>query len=137
MKLNRDQIVLLSEYVNYVLCEAGLKSPLQNLIRQLPVGHDDKINIKTSLIHGVGVFAIRDIPAGTSLGPAQIRQPTGRYQVTDLGKYHNHSYEPTCYNKMIGDTRYLHPHMDLVPGDEITIDYTQQDDLEQPELWWE
>jgi len=137
MKLNGDQVVLLSQYVNCVLCETGSKLPLRNLIRQLLVEHDDKVKIKTSPIHGVGVFATRDIPADTNLGPAQIRQSTGRYQVTDLGKYHNHSYEPTCYNKKIGDTRYLHPHRDLVPGDEITIDYTLQDDLEQPELWWE
>tara|TARA_Y100000034_G_C6844575_1_gene382460 strand:+ start:780 stop:1163 length:384 start_codon:yes stop_codon:yes gene_type:complete len=97
----------------------------------------NKLKIKKSPVHGLGVFAVEDIPANTNLGPAQIKQPEGGYQMTTLGKYHNHSYSPTCYNKMVGNTRYLYPHTDLKSGDEITIDYTLQTDLEQPNSWWE
>ena len=114
--------------------EAYLKS--MGLMEGLTRGQEKKWEIKESPIHGVGIFASEDVPAHTNLGPAQIKQGTSSYHVTDLGKHHNHSDEPTCYNKMIGNTRYLYPLKDMVAGEEVTIDYTLQPDLEQPQPWW-
>ena len=92
--------------------------------------------IEESPIHGLGIFATRSIPAHTDLGTAQVRVPHGGYQVTDLGKYHNHSEDPTCYNKRVGKKRHLFPHHKLSPGEEITVDYRLQRDLEQPRRGW-
>jgi|6_EtaG_2_1085325.scaffolds.fasta_scaffold44638_2 hypothetical protein len=108
-----------------------------SLMEGITPAPEKKWEIKESPISGVGVFVTEDVPAHANLGPAQIKQWAGGYHVTDLGKHHNHSYEPTCYNKLMGNTRYLHTHEDLRAGDEVTIDYTFQPDLEQPEPWWE
>ena len=124
------------QYIKSLSDQGVYETSLRSFIRHVLVESKGKLKIMKSPIHGVGVFAVERIPADTCLGPAQIRQPYGGYRVTDLGKHHNHSYEPTCYNKMVGDTRYLHPHRDLEPGDEITIDYTFQSDLEQPKEGW-
>ena len=96
----------------------------------------NSLGLARSPIHGLGVFAKCQISAHTDLGPAQIRHDNGRYHVTGLGKYHNHSSNPTCYNKTLGNVRHLFPHYDLDLGDEITVDYTLQPDLEQPKDDW-
>jgi len=96
----------------------------------------DLLEIRESPIHGLGVFAVEDIPAHTNLGPAQISSPDGGYQITDLGKHHNHSYQPTCYNKMTSGVRNLYSSADLKAGDEVTVDYTHQPELEQPKAGW-
>jgi len=94
------------------------------------------LEIAGSPIHGAGIFAKGPIPAHMDLGPAQIKHSDGRYNITGLGKYHNHSSNPTCYNKMLGNVRHIFPHYDLKVGDEITVDYTLQPDLEQPKNDW-
>ena len=96
----------------------------------------EALAVRNSPIQGLGVFAMEPISADADLGAAQILLPSGRYDVTELGKYHNHSSNPTCYNAWIGNERHLFPYNDLEPGTEITIDYTQQPDLEQPKDNW-
>jgi hypothetical protein len=108
---------LLREYVH-----ESLRSPI--------------LTIRPSSIHGLGVFAAVAISADADLGPAQIRRPDSNYDVTEIGRHHNHSSEPSCYNDWVGDERHLFPHRDLAPGEEITIDYTKQPDLEQPKMGW-
>ena len=83
------------------------------------------LTIKKSPIHGTGIFATVAIPAHTSLGVAQSKDPSSQWQATKLGKLHNHSSQATCYNKMASGTRELFPHKDLKPGEEITIDYDE------------
>jgi len=91
--------------------------------------------IKPSPIQGLGVFAGEQIPKGTDLGAAQTKQDKG-YSVTSLGKYHNHSLEPNCENVLTGNERHLISSKDIAPGEEITINYTLQPDLEQPMEDW-
>ena len=94
------------------------------------------IAVERSPIHGVGIFAQQEIPAKTNIGAAQIKKPDGSYSITGLGKYHNHSDSPTCYNELRSGTRYLISRRDLNPGEEITIDYRLQPGLEQPKSNW-
>ena len=89
--------------------------------------------VSPSSIHGVGIHAIVKIPMGTCLGSSHIRDASGRYTTTQLGAYHNHSNTPNTINISNGGTRSLHTISDVIPGDEITVDYTKQPDLEQPE----
>ena len=92
--------------------------------------------VDASPIHGSGVFSTDEIPAGTNLGIAHVLKNNGSYHVTELGHNHNHSYEPNCANKMIDGTRYLFAKGDIPAGEEITVDYTMQPDLEQPKAYW-
>ena len=63
--------------------------------------HDD-ITIKNSTIHGLGVFAIKDIPKDIVLGISHVKDKdnTGRYHRgyirTPLGGFINHSTQPNC-----------------------------------------
>jgi len=115
----------------------GIEESWQGFLFEQKGEMDSSLVIRESPIHGLGVFAAEDIPAHTDLGAAQIAEPLGDYQITKLGKHHNHSSQPTCYNKMAAGTRNLYPNTDLRAGDEITVDYTMQPELEQPELGWE
>jgi len=96
----------------------------------------DKLEVKDSPIHGFGIFSSEFIPANTNLGAAQIKRDDGSYDVTNLGRYHNHSNEPNCYNMMKDGVRYLYTNKNLNPGEEVTVDYTLQPDLEQPIATW-
>jgi hypothetical protein len=90
-----------------------------------------KYKIGKSKIDGAGKGLIVKKPfrAGEMIGLAHVDdQP-----VTSIGKYHNHSEEPTAGSIQIDNRRYLVAMSDLEPGDEITTDYRQQPELEQPE----
>ena len=110
---------------------------LRQYIRNLLLEHSlpSNLEIASSSINGVGVFALENIPMGTNLGAAQIKTSSG-YDVTELGRKHNHSYKPNCVNRLKNGIRYLYTKEDLQSGDELTIDYTQQPDLEQPKHDW-
>lgn len=95
-----------------------------------------KLTLSKSPIHGIGIFSKSHLLPHTNLGVAQIRNRENQYNITTLGKYHNHSSSPSCYNKMIGSKRYLFTSRSMDPGEEITIDYTLQPDLEQPQQGW-
>jgi hypothetical protein len=95
-----------------------------------------KLTLSKSPIHGIGIFSKSHLLPHTNLGVAQIRNRENQYNITTLGKYHNHSSSPSCYNKMIGNKRYLFTSRSMDPGEEITIDYTLQPDLEQPQQGW-
>ena len=97
---------------------------------------DKSLTLAKSPIHGIGVFSKSNLAPHTNLGPAQIKMGKGQYTITPLGKYHNHSPRPSCYNKMIGNKRYLFTARPVSPGEEITIDYRLQPDLEQPKPGW-
>ena len=63
--------------------------------------HND-ITIKKSSIHGLGIFAIKDIPKDIVLGISHVKDKdnTGRYHRgyirTPLGGFINHSTQPNC-----------------------------------------
>jgi len=76
------------------------------------------------------------LPKDTAIGVAHYWNG-GRWNTTsDLGRYHNHSTQPSCRNITIGSYRYLIALRDLKPGDEVTVDYRLQPDLEQPGHGW-
>ena len=108
---------------------------LRRIIREAVV-LSSRLTFGKSTIHGTGIFVQESLPAGTDLGPAQIRQTDGSWIITELGKYHNHSAVPTCRNQLVGNTRHLITQRELLPGDEVTIDYRLQPELEQPFPEW-
>ena len=91
--------------------------------------------VAPSPIHGQGCFAITDLPAEKDLGLLHTILPNG-YSHTELGQMHNHSDKPNCYNKKIGDQRFLVTLRQVKTGEELTTDYRLQPDLEQPQSGW-
>ena len=64
---------------------------LKNLTKKYYVGD--------SKIHGKGTFAAKDLDEGEEIGEAHtINVPFYDYDFTELGKYHNHSDNPSCHN---------------------------------------
>ena len=60
------------------------------------------LTIKESKIHGLGLFATKNIPKGTNLGIAHVLLPHAdetfpqSYCRTPLGGFYNHSDNPDC-----------------------------------------
>jgi len=97
---------------------------------------DDKLILADSPIEGIGIFARVPINKYELLGLAHIRHLTHGHKITTLGKFHNHSTNPTCINILDGDERWLVASRDISPGEEITVDYRLQPDLQQPQESW-
>ena len=122
MKYEKHVDFALARIIERIINEASQDSVIDGLYK-----------ISPSTIHGVGIHAAVRIPKGTCLGISHIRNSSGRYSSTPLGSYHNHSYAPNTINVSDGDVRRLYVISDVKPEDEITVDYTMQPDLEQPE----
>ena len=99
---------------------------------------ETSLYLAPSPIHGMGVFSGEHMPQGTVLGIAH--QPQGEQgrlaPTTDLGRYHNHSSQPNCESVLNGGERHLVALVDIMPHEEITVDYTKQPELEQPSEDW-
>ena len=100
-----------------------------------------KLYIKPSDIHGHGIFAGEQIPKGTKIGITAIRNGGDNWELPPLGRWHNHSEEPTCFSvtdaPIEGETytRTMIAGRNILPDEEITVDYRQQPDMEQPGNW--
>ncbi len=85
-----------------------------------------------SPIHGMGNFAIADIPENTNLGIALIKKSnTGNddddYQRFDLCAYMNHSDHPNIKYIKKDEEYYFVSIKDIVKNEELTIDYGEFD----------
>ena len=81
----------------------------------------DNLELRPSEIHGYGVFALEDIPAGQMLGLSHINAP--ELIRTPLGGYINHSMNPNCIRIQEGNRWYLQTIQDISEGEEITLMY--------------
>ena len=81
----------------------------------------DNLELKLSDIHGYGVFASENIPAGDMLGMTHIESP--ELIRTPLGGYINHSMNPNCIRIQEGNRWYLQTIQDISEGEEITLMY--------------
>ena len=85
------------------------------------------LTIRDSVIHGQGVFAIRDIPIDFNLGVTHIYDDRffNNYSRTPLCGFINHSNKPNCikmpYKK---DCLSLHTIKNIKANEEITVEYT-------------
>lgn len=105
----------------------------------------DKLTIKESSIHGLGLFAKADIQSGENLGVSHIEEKTikdGEEFIelfrTPLGGFYNHSDNSNCSKVMFGikisdtldgsrmiKTKYhLIAKKNIKAGEEITVTYT-------------
>ena len=81
----------------------------------------DNLELRPSEIHGYGVFALEDIPAGQMLGLSHIQSP--ELIRTPLGGYINHSMNPNCIRILEGNRWYLQSIQDIEEVEEITLIY--------------
>jgi SET domain-containing protein len=59
-----------------------------------------------------------------------------RYHTTKFGSYINHSYTPNAVTKKEGDKYITYAYDNIESGDEITVDYKVNPELEQPDSSW-
>jgi len=85
--------------------------------------------IGDSKIHGKGLIAIKDLAAGDLVGLSHINNEA----TPDVGAFHNHSDNANTVNVEVGNERYLIVETPIKKGEEITVNYRLQPDLEQPE----
>jgi len=93
----------------------------KNKYRPLP----DYLTIQPSKIEGLGLFAIKDIPAYEVIGMTHAKwygEPDNLLR-TPLGGFINHSDRPNCeiQGRM---TRHLYTLQDIEAGTELTVKYT-------------
>jgi len=107
------------------------KYKLGGKIKTDPKGYWNKekgIKVKPSKIEGKGLFTNKDFLPTDIIGLAHENgQPVGI-----IGNYHNHSETPNAESVLIGNQRFLKPKRKLRKGEEITVDYRLQPELEQP-----
>jgi len=90
------------------------------------------LTIKTSPIHGLGIFATEDIKADTYLGITHVynKDFPQDWIRTPLGGFYNHSENPNCVliDSFIGESfvfvKTLTTLEAISAGDEITCTYT-------------
>lgn len=78
------------------------------------------VYLATSKIHGIGVFAGKDVEAGGIIGPASLEAMR-----TQIGRYLNHSDAPNCHPIRIGNGVILISNFDIRKDEEITTNYRE------------
>jgi len=89
--------------------------------------------IRPSSIHGNGVFAKKDFKKGefinTHFEPGE--------KITGFGANLNHCPNPNARSIKQGDGGYkTYAEKNIAQDDEVTLDYTVNQDLEQPQKGW-
>ncbi len=87
----------------------------------------DGITIFESPIDGLGLLAIKDIPANTLIGKIHIpneKEENGHFR-TPLGGFGNHSDNPNCTKLLMEDgSWWIVANQDIKGGDELTWAYS-------------
>ncbi len=85
----------------------------------------DNVYLKKSAIHGMGLFAKKEIPSGYEIGITHIldHRFENNYIRTPLGGFFNHSDNPNCEAYSDGDMIKLKTLMPLAKDEEITVKY--------------
>lgn len=101
-----------------------------------------KLSVKKSKIHGNGLFANEPIKRGDTIGVAHQILNTSNHKLFIptgiVGNNYNHSKNnPNAENVIDGNKRYLVALKDIKPGTEITANYFNTPDMEQPKKEWE
>ena len=98
--------------------------------RAISPSSNNRIKSGPSKIHGNGIIATKHIPAGTSVGITH-QLNNNKWSMLSTGNY-NHSSNPNAVIVKHSTHKTMVIKDKVQPGEEITVDYTQQPDLEQP-----
>ena len=90
------------------------------------------LEIKSSDIEGLGVFAVTNIDSWVPMGRTHIYDPTQPNNVArvDFSGFVNHSDEPNCEvykmeSELFKYTLHLRSIRRIKPGEELTVDYSK------------
>jgi len=87
-----------------------------------------------SHIHGVGVFTPMNLKVGDVIGVSHAYYD-GFWYMTTHG-YYNHSESPNCVIETRDNLNLIIANVDIMRGEEITVDYREQPYLEQSKEDW-
>jgi hypothetical protein len=116
--------VLTNEFKDLIVKKSNMDSMLK-----------PNFKIGNSPIHGKGVIATKQMVPGEKINIAIFKNII--YHGTRFGSHLNHSYHPNAITKDEGDRYVTYCSKKIIPGDEITVDYTVNPELEQPDPSWE
>ena len=102
--------------------------PIEIKLNYIPVYHS------SSSINGVGVFTPIDIEGEEFVGASHVFYG-GFWYMTTHGNY-NHSENPNCRIEADGNITIMIAKRKILHGEELTVDYREQQYLEQPEEDW-
>ena len=93
--------------------------------------------LKTSNVHGKGIFASKDLGANVVLFETH-RKTSGALKWINLVPNcgYNHSTTPNCHSLTLGDFKYLVTLREVEKGEELLVNYRKDRDLEQPKKGW-
>jgi SET domain-containing protein len=94
------------------------------------------IYVAKSNIHGRGVFSVNDLNQNDIIGVSHVSYERVWYQVHPIGIFYNHSNKPNCVVKTEDNVNLLVAIRDIKKDEELTVDYTKQLYLEQPQEDW-
>ena len=83
----------------------------------------DCLTIKNSGIHGLGLFASKNINKYTNLGISHYYYNDSIHR-TPLGGFYNHSNNPNCEKEIVDNKYFLKAIKDIKEDEEITVKYT-------------
>lgn len=115
----RDYLAFLDEYG---FTEPEIQVITQNPLDQVPMPPQFKsVELAPSNIHGMGIFAARDVREGEWLAPARLN-----WMRTPAGRYTNHAKHPNCVLVPLpnGDI-WLVAGSNVPSGGELTVSYRQ------------
>jgi SET domain-containing protein len=85
----------------------------------------DIVTIKDSSLHGLGLFAVTDVPQGTEIGITHVSD--NRFEDgwirTPIGGFYNHSDNPNCETYIQNDLVMIRTIRDIRGGEELTSKY--------------
>ena len=87
-----------------------------------------------SHIHGVGVFTPMNLKIGDIIGVSHAYYD-GFWYMTTHG-YYNHSESSNCIIETRDNINLIIAKVDIMRGEELTVDYREQSYLEQPKEDW-
>jgi len=87
-----------------------------------------------SHIHGIGVFTPMNLKREYVIGVSHAHYD-GFWYMTTHG-YYNHSESPNCIIETRDNINLIIAKVDIMRGEEITVDYREQPYLEQPKEDW-
>jgi len=103
---------------------------LKHYLEQL--SHENNFEVKESPIHGVGVFSMKDFESGEFINVHFFKDDKGLV-ITKFGKNLNHSDKPNAMSKKDSSGYKTYALKKIKNGDEITLDYRVNKELEQPD----
>ena len=81
------------------------------------------VTIRSSNIHGLGLFATQPIDEGEEIGMSHFYSGDQLHR-TPLGGFYNHSDDPNIVKKQTDSRIFIYAIKDIAAGEEITCKYT-------------